>query len=301
MTKVFITGASGFIGQRLVKAITKEKVPLRVLSRCNQPGIETVVCDLQFHDIPANTLMGIDTVFHLAGIAHDSAKKDNQYQAVNVRATLQLAELAVTSGVERFVFLSSVKAGGNLLNNSCMDESDQGIPEGVYGRTKREAELKLLEIGRQSGMHVSIVRSSLVYGPLMKGNLQMMLSGIEKGWFPPLPEANNKRSMIHVDDLVRAILLVSNDKRADGEIFIVTDGLSYSSRQIYSFMRKAIGKPEISWSMPRAIFKVISLISPTIKYKIDKLFGNEYYSSKKIEKLGYKSCGTLKEMNKTLL
>ena len=84
--------------------------------------------------------MGIDTVFHLAGIAHDSAKKDNQYQAVNVRATLQLAELAVTSSVQRFVFLSSVKAGGNLLNGSCMTESDQIKPEGIYGKTKREAE-----------------------------------------------------------------------------------------------------------------------------------------------------------------
>ena len=301
MKKVLITGASGFIGQRLVKAISKQKVPFCVLSRSNQPGFETIVCDLQFNDIPANTLTDIDTVFHLAGIAHDSAKIENQYQAVNVRATIQLAKLAVSSGVQKFVFLSSVKAGGNLSNNSSMDESSQGTPEGVYGRTKREAEIKLLEIGRQSGMHVSIIRSSLVYGPLMKGNLKMMFLGVKKGWFPPLPEVHNRRSMIHVDDLVRAILLVSNDKRADGEIFIVTDGKQYSSRQIYSSMRKVIGKSEINWSMPSAIFKVISLISPTTKCKIEKLFGNEYYSSKKIEKLGYKSRGTLKEMNKTLL
>ena len=82
---------------------------------------------------------------------------------------------------------------------------------------------------------------------------------------------------------------------------LVTDGLPYSSLEIYSSMRKAIGKPEISWSIPRAIFKIISLISPAVKYKIDKLFGNQYYSSKKIEKLGYKARGTLKEMNKTLL
>ena len=82
---------------------------------------------------------------------------------------------------------------------------------------------------------------------------------------------------------------------------LVTDGLPYSSLEIYSSMRKAIGKPEISWSIPRAIFKIISLISPAVKYKIDKLFDNQYYSSKKIEKLGYKARRTLKEMHKTLL
>ena len=107
-----------------------------------------------------------------------------------------------------------------------MTEEDQGEPEGIYGKTKREAELILLEIGRQSGMQVSIVRPSLVYGQGVKGNLRLMLSWIEKGWFPPLPEVNNRRSMIHVDDLVRALLLVAGDDRANGEIYIATDGVT---------------------------------------------------------------------------
>ena len=63
--------------------------------------------------------------------------------------------------------------------------------QGVYGQTKREAELKLLEIGRQSSMRVSIVRPSLVYGVNVKGNLALMLRGVEQGWFPPLPETSN--------------------------------------------------------------------------------------------------------------
>lgn len=82
------------------------------------------------------------------------------------------------------------------LSGHCVSENDQGDPEEAYGKTKREAELKLLKIGKESGMHVSIIRPSLVYGSNAKGNLQLMLSGIKKGCFPPLPETGNKRSMI---------------------------------------------------------------------------------------------------------
>ena len=91
-------------------------------------------------------------------------------------------------------------------------------------------------------MHVSIVRPSLVYGPGVKGNLQLMLSAVKKGLLPPLPETGNKRSMIHVDDLVDILLLVEKDNRANGEIFIATDGNTYSSNEIYSAMSKSLNK-----------------------------------------------------------
>ena len=299
MIKVFVTGASGFVGRRLTNAIDTKKTSLRVLSRSKQPGIETVVCDLQSRDIPDDVLMGIDTVFHLAGIAHDSTKQDDKYISVNVRATVKLAELAAISGVRRFVFLSSVKAGGNLLNGSCMTESDQIKPEGIYGKTKREAELKLLEKGRQSGMHVSVVRSSLVYGPAMKGNLGMMFLGIEKGWFPSLPKVVNRRSMVHVDDLVKAILLVAKDDRAKGEIFIVTDGTPHSSREIYEIMCNILGKSIPKWYVPKFIFNFSAFFSLSLRQKVNKLFEDDYYSSEKIQSIGFKPQRSLKEMNET--
>jgi len=299
MKNILITGATGFIGQRLVKA-TDSKI--KILSRKKQHDLETIVCDFEKGSIPSNTLDGIDIVFHLAGFAHDirdASKIADLYYEVNVSATVQLANLAVKSGVKRFVFVSSVKASGNPPIGICANEKDQRNAEDVYGRTKREAELKLLEIGQVSGMHVSIIRPSLVYGPDVKGNLQLMLSGIGKGWFPPLPETGNRRSMIHVDDLVRAILLVAEDDRANGEIFIATDGKPYSSREIYSTMCYIVGKSVPKWSVPKFLFDAVSLISPRIKYKLHKLLGDECYSSAKLEALGFKAQKTLKDMNET--
>ena len=299
MDNILITGSTGFIGQRITNAVHGN---IRVLSRSKQPEYETVVCNLESEIIPNYTLNGIDTVFHLAGFAHDmrdASKIVDLYYKVNVNATVQLANLAVKSGVKRFVFVSSVKAGGNPPLGTCANEKDQRNAEDVYGRTKREAELKLLEVGRVSGMHVSIIRPSLVYGPNAKGNLQLMLSGIEKGWFPPLPEMGNRRSMIHVDDLVRAILLATEDKRANGEIFIATDGTPHSSRYIYNAMCSALDKSIPKWSVPKILFDMASLVNPRIKYKLNKLLGDECYSSAKLEALGFKAKKTLKDMNET--
>ena len=148
MKNILISGATGFIGQRFVGAVDAN---IRVLSREKQPDYETVVCDLQSEVIPDNALDGVDTVFHLAGFAHDlsdATKIQNIYQKVNVDATIRLAKLAVKSNVIRFIFVSSVKAGGGSNFGVCVSEKDQGDPEGIYGKTKREAELKLLKIGK---------------------------------------------------------------------------------------------------------------------------------------------------------
>lgn len=299
----FVTGASGFVGTRLVSALEACQASLRLLSRSDKPGFDTVVCDLQSELIPDDALAGIDTVFHLAGFAHDlrdATEIEHLYRAVNVDATVRLAKLAAASAVQRFVFVSSVKAGGSALPGKCMTESDQGEPEGVYGQTKREAELKVLEIGQQSGMHVSIVRPSLVYGAGVKGNLRMMLSAVKRGWFPPLPETGNRRSMIHVDDLVSALLLVTEDERANGEIFIATDGVDYSTRGIYDAMRSAMDKRPMALSIPKSLFNMAAWLGdrtgewfPFDSYRIQKLLGDECYSSNKLRGLGFEPRHTL--------
>ena len=296
-----VTGGAGFIGRRLVVALQQKKADVRLLSRSKQ-NEETIICDLGFDQIPDNALIGIDTIFHLAGVAHnvrDASKIADLYYKVNVRATIQLANLAVKSGVKRFVFVSSVKAGGKPPRGACANEKDQKNTEDVYGKTKREAELALLEIGKESGMHVSIICPSLVYGPNLKGNLKFMLSGIKKGWFPPIPETGNRRVMIHVDDLVRAIILVAGDKRANGEIFIATDGITHSSREIYNALCGATGKLIPKWSVPKIFFDIAALIIPSIKDKISKLLGDECYSSVKLEEFGFKARKSLKDINET--
>ena len=300
--KALVTGATGFIGLKLIKSLEDCGYSIRILSRNNNLDYDTAICDLQNEKIPESALDSVDVIFHLAGHAHDLASDSIQekiYYDVNLGGTVKLIKIAVQKKVRKFIYVSSVKAGGVPGFGVCASENDQGESEGIYGKTKREAELKLLKIGEESDIYLSIIRPSLVYGPNVKGNLQLMLSGIKKGWFLPLPETNNKISMIHVDDLVRAILLVADDDRANGEIFIATDGTPYSSREIYNFMCSALGKPNPKWSVPKSFFDMASLINPRIRYKLNKLLGDKCYSSAKLEALGFKAKKSLKDMNET--
>ena len=297
--KFLLTGSSGFVGSRLLNAINDNVV---LLSRHKNSSYPTIICDFEKDEIPSFASKSVDVVIHLAGVSHDfgdASKIEDYYRKINIDATVKLATLASQNNVKRFVFISSVKAGGKPIYGRCRLEYEQDSPDGVYGRTKREAELAILEIGKKSNMHVTVIRPALVYGPNVKGNLKLMLSGIKKGWFPPLPMTNNKRSMIHVDDLVREILLFDEDELTNGKIFTATDGKLYSSREIYESMCVLVGKSIPKWSMPKFIFDLAKLINPRFKYKIDKLLGDECYSSEALEGLGFKPEKTIIEMNET--
>ena len=302
MEKYLITGESGFVGKYLLALLSTYQSDISVIARKKNNQYTTFICNLGVDKIPHYALDSIDTVIHLAGLAHDVKNpltSTQLYYDVNVTASIDLAQAAADNGVKSFIFISSTKAGGNPIFSCCADESDQFEPEGVYGKTKREAEIQLLKIGKKSDMNISIIRPALVYGPNMKGNLKLMLTGIRKGFFPPLPETGNIRSMIHVDDLVSAILFISENDHSNGEIYIATDGESYSSRDIFNIMREVAGKRPLKWSVPKFVFLSLALISPRIRYKIDKLLGNQCYSSKKLKSLGFVPKRKFKEMNET--
>lgn len=302
MLNVLVTGATGFVGQHLIKRLKLDGCNIKVISRRPVLGVEVIICDFLKDDIPENALKDIDIVFHLAGYAHDLKNEpeiEETYQKINVNVTVDLLSLSAKHDVKKFIFVSSVKAGGISRQGKCVTEKSLSEPDGVYGKTKREAELKVLEAGRKFDIHVSILRPALIYGPKVKGNLQLMMQGIKKGWFPPLPEIGNRRSMIHVDDIVRALLFLANNKKSNGEVFIATDGRVYSSRNIYEAMCYVLDKNIPNWSVPRLLFNAIARLSSGFKYKIDKLLGDECYSSKKLQSLGFKAQKQLRQMNET--
>ena len=140
------------------------------------------------------------------------------------------------------------------------------------------------------------MRPALVYGRQVKGNLKNMMRGIDKGWFSPLPETNNKKSMIHVDDLVLAILFLNNKDNLKGNLFTATDGKFYSSAEIYDILCTVLGKKISKWRVPKSFFDFISFFFPFIKTKIEKLLGNDFYTSYELESLGFKAKKTLHDI-----
>jgi UDP-glucose 4-epimerase len=294
--RFLITGASGFIGSRLIQKLDRNNNDIRVLARKKYLNYDTFICNLGTEKIPEAALESVDTVIHLAGHAHDlssSVEVEKIYYDVNYIATVELFKIAITKGIKSFVYISSVKAGGYNIRKKCMEECDQVEPINIYGASKRKAEIEILRLSKTSQTHISIIRPALVYGDKMKGNLASMTSAIEKGWFPPIPESNNRRSMICVYDLIDAIIFISAELKANGNIYNVTDGVLYSTRDIYKAICLLSGKKIPKWFVPKIIFYIIASLGNIIKFipfdfqKYDKLFSNECYSSKKLQKLGF--------------
>ena len=191
-----VSGSGGFIGGRLVRALTSDSLQLIPLGRGVLPEPKD----------------GIDTIFHCAGYAHAFSSLSTDDAAMhwqgNFECTRNLVDAAGKAGVQRFVFLSSVKAMAEL-GNSLIDEGFLGEPETAYGQSKRSAELAVIEAGKRYGMHVVNLRLAMVYGSGGRGNLERMGRLVRRGLFPPLPETGNHRSLVHVDDVVSAMRVVA--------------------------------------------------------------------------------------------
>lgn len=303
---VLVTGATGFIGTRLCQALRARGFIVKTLSRVavNAQAGEFQM-DLANDECPGGLFDGVDTVFHLAGIAHAVAEKREDeilYRQVNADGTRKLLEAAKLAGVKRFVFFSSVKAVGES-GLQPMDESVAAPADTGYGQSKFAAEQLVLQGGYVP--QPVVIRPSMVYGNTDKGNLSRMIMAVRRGLFPPLPEFHNRRSMVHVDDLVRAAVLAAENAKASGQIYIVTDGQAYSTRQIHDSIRSALSKPPIGWTVPCGLLTVLAKTGDIIgrvigrRFFFDsaalrKLTGSAWYSSAKIEReLGFKPQHTL--------
>lgn len=263
---VAVTGATGFIGTALVPALLPHCAHLRLLTRAKTGGVAG--CDMVRGDFADATALealvrGADVVLHLGGYAHavskPSAAELERHRRINLEGTQELFRNAAHAGARRFVYVSSVKAGGEDAHE-CLDESSLRMPDDPYGRIKRDTEEWLLEHGARSGVEVCILRPALVYGPGVKGNLAAMLRAIDRGRFPPVPETHNTRSMIGVQDVVAALLAAAARPEAAGQVCILTDGEAYSTRRIYTAMAAALGKPVPSWTLPAGALRALGRI-----------------------------------------
>jgi UDP-glucose 4-epimerase len=302
MYKILVTGATGFIGKYFVNFLLQRNLHVRVLARPSSKlsslpsGIEIHLGDLTDAESLQNLCDNIDTVFHLGGYAHAWQENNpafaNTHHAINYQGTQNLVTEALRAHVKQFIYFSSVKAVAD--SETTIDEGWDKLPDSPYGIAKRNAENLLLKTARHSDLHVCILRPALVYGPGWKGNLASMLRAIDKGYFLPVPNIQNQRSMISIEDICRAALLAATTPDANGKIYFVTDGIDYSTRQLYEVMTRALGKHLPKWHFPLSAFKLLGYAGdvgekilrrrlPFNSESMSKLFGSAAYSSRRIQ------------------
>lgn len=279
-----VTGATGFIGGRLRR--DGDRTLVRNASRLP----ETIAGDLLDPPSLCIACEGMESVFHCAGYAHAfSSSHSSMNWSINFVGTRNLVTAAGEAGVKRFVFLSSVKAMSGP-GDECVDEDWPGEPTTPYGRAKREAEETVMEAGVKYGMHVTNLRLAMVYGRGGGGNLERMACGIRAGWFPPPPETGNRRSLVHVDDVVAAMRLVAERPEANGRTYIIADPRTYSGREIYDAIRASLRKPTLGWSVPAGLLRLAGRLNGRLDEIVDRLVGSACYSPARIEhELGWRA------------
>jgi nucleoside-diphosphate-sugar epimerase len=315
--KIFITGATGFIGAELLNRFVADKAVITALVR-NAPlvlpgNIEHVIGDLTglFDEFSAQTLndqlfsllCGVEVIVHAAARAHimrdEIAEPLEEYRKVNRDQTLALARLAADAGVKRFLFMSTVKVNGEqTASGQVFSADDQPMPQDPYGVSKYEAEQDLLALAKETGIEVVIIRPPLVYGPGVKGNFSSMVAWVKKGIPLPLGAIRNKRSLVALDNLVDFIALCADRKRspqAANQVFLISDGEDVSTTELLRRVARAQGKPARLIPVPMGFMKFTACLLGKGAVA-DRLFGNlQVDSSKARNLLGWKPVVSMEE------
>jgi nucleoside-diphosphate-sugar epimerase len=273
-TIVLVTGASGFIGKRLVARLSDlRRFRVRAVVRRQAPDMGGALEQTAFGDIAAGSdwrevLSGVLIVVHLAARAHVmhecAAEPLEAYRHVNVDGTLNLARQAAAVGVQRFVFISSVGVNGNATTLSPFSESDPPRPEEDYAISKSEAEQALRELSRQTGMEVVIIRPPLVYGPAAPGNFGRLVRLAQRSIPLPFGAVHNRRSLVALDNLVDFIITCMEHVAAANETFLVSDGDDVSTGELIRRLRRAMGQPSRLVPVPPIL---LMAASATIGYR----------------------------------
>jgi nucleoside-diphosphate-sugar epimerase len=285
--RILVTGASGFIGRPLVAALLRAGYAVRAVTRrqVSFPDSVEVANIPDFMDpIDWNPILrGVDFIVHLAGMAHSRVADiaSSEFDQINWIATQRLAQAAKQAGIDRFIYISSVRAQVGASAVQVIREQDEPYPTNQYGRSKLAAEQAI----QAAGVPFTIFRPVVIYGPHPKGNMRTFVRLARS--FLPHPALRNQRSLLAVDNLISAIVFALNNPVTIGETYLVADPGPMTMREIFAILRKMQGRSLTSIYVPQVIIH-LSLMMFGRKNLWARMSGDLVVDTSKLESVGWR-------------
>ncbi len=265
---ILITGGNSFIGIHIVNELIKRNTIISVLVRSKKTIPEEWIGEVKVFEgnLANNNSISIignsfDTVFHLAAYVHKTPKTEAEKRyvhAVNVDGTVNLLT-SLCDSIKHVVFFSSVSVYGDEGGNN-LDETTITNPTTLYGKSKLEAENIIKSWGQEKHVKTTSFRLPLVYGPGNKGNIHKMIEAIDKGYFIMFGKGKNKRSMVYVGNVVDAAMAVVDQEEINSKVYIVTDGVDYTVRELYENIAKTLKKKPLKFYIPMIIARGLAWV-----------------------------------------
>jgi len=298
---ILVTGASGFIGAFLLDSLLKDnsnkvtalynKSRKELLSSISNSRLEWKQLDLLSSYNLEKLLVNIDVVYHLAGYStvESTPEEIHLLNKINVDLTTKLVTACVNSCVKQFIFVSSIAAcedGKSILIN----ESD-GFPVSEYGKSKKRAEDKMIEILSHRTPY-TILRPTALFGEYHEGSMLGLTRAINKKRFIMFGDGNNITTFYYIRDFVNVLLKVKLNKKAYNEIFICANN-PVELNTLVSYIKKHIDSSLYVFHVPifvgYIIAKILDLLSKitNIEYplsvrRVNAMTRNILYSNNKL-------------------
>ncbi|MGH9118523.1 MAG: NAD-dependent epimerase/dehydratase family protein [Acidimicrobiales bacterium] len=261
-----VTGAAGWLGQNLVRALAPERNHVRALvfDDADAPLVELAGAnvDVVVGDVRDPTVvdrlfdgdagMGA-TVFHTAAVIHPAGRVRALFD-VNVGGTQLVLDRARRANANRFVHVSSNSPFGvNRRPTDRFTEASPPDPYLAYGRSKLEAETLVRRAGRRGDLETVIIRSPWFYGPFQPERQTRWFRAVRRGRFPLVGDGRNRRSMVYTGHLVHGLLRAEAEAAAAGRAYWIADPEPYEMRTVLATVRTALAAEglAVSGGQPR--------------------------------------------------
>ena len=292
--KILITGAHGFVGSNLVKALSKEHTVygLDIINPTKEGVRYTFSWDyLDKEDGIPDT----DAIIHLAGKAHDTKNQSaaDVYFKVNRDLTIKIFDyFCAHPNIKKFVFFSTAKAAADKVDG-VLTEDVVPSPVGPYGESKIAAEEYILNTLKSrpdefKDRGVYIFRPCMIHGPGNKGNLNLLYNVVRKGIPWPLGAFENRRTFTSVENICFAVNGVLT-KEVESGIYNMGDDEALSTNELIEEICKSLGKKAHIWKLPKGLMNGVAKIGGALHLPLDserlrKLTENYISSNAKIKK-----------------